>query len=591
MTAAGRGKQGKKASQAAKKAIARAAAALSGAKETICFGGGWLDRVSLVDMRVTQEDGYYAVQEEVALRDRAADGADGAAAAAGGGAPAHGGEEAFAEVEWLTGRDRPRGARAMARQACLLAALPAAGGLVAPPPRRLAATAPAHAMRRTHARDCTPADEDMHVVFSTGCNAFQHWQAEVLLNSAYHQGQCGRMTRIVVGCDKLIEGGEKVSTHQPGAGDKLIDHDDLLKSTYPALNVHVAPAIPEAAEFPWFNKPWSFEHWLNTTGDDVTERVVAILDPDEFFLQPLTQRAEHAADGPFEIIHGYPERLSQQVTDVVQPGWAVAQKYGLGSAFLSKFDQRTICPGGAASPCANITHEQGHLYQSVGPPYMLHNTDFKKVMPTWWELMKPVYAQDKGDILADMFAYTYAAVHHGVSHVQLENYMVSNSRAGGEAWRFVDSLASMSCHDPEAALEGRKRPGFLHAASHFKACTNGEHIPYEAEECPESGSDLWNFHKGHVPSTILSCDEPLITPPPDDLFNKQKGVIGKRSAFMICHLTFMVNRAALDYKAKFCASGFNANKCTRLVLGPNQRPALGNQFGYPLARVDQECNK
>ncbi|CAK0802537.1 unnamed protein product, partial [Prorocentrum cordatum] len=252
---------------------------------------------------------------------------------------------------------------------------------------------------------------------------------------------------------------------------------------------------------------------------------------------------------------------------------------------------RTICPGGAASPCANITHEQGHLYQSVGPPYMLHNTDFKKVMPTWWELMKPVYAQDKGDILADMFAYTYAAVHHGVSHVQLENYMVSNSRAGGEAWRFVDSLASMSCHDPEAALEGRKRPGFLHAASHFKACTNGEHIPYEAEECPESGSDLWNFHKGHVPSTILSCDEPLITPPPDDLFNKQKGVIGKRSAFMICHLTFMVNRAALDYKAKFCASGFNANKCTRLVLGPNQRPALGNQFGYPLARVDQECNK
>jgi hypothetical protein len=469
----------------------------------------------------------------------------------------------------------------MAKHACLLAALPAASALHV-------TTAP---MRRTHPQDCTPADDDMHVVFSTGCNAFQHWQAEVLLNSAYHQGQCGKMTRIVVGCDKYVEGGEKVSTHAAGAGDKLIDQDDLLKSTFPGLHVHVAPAIPEAAEFPWFNKPWSYQHWVDNKADDIRERVIAILDPDEFFLQPLTQRAEHSADGPFEIIHAYPERLRKHVTDVVQPGWAVAQKYGLGATFLRKFNQFSICPGGIASPCANYTTEQGYYYQSVGPPYMLHNTDFKKTMPTWWELMKPVYKQDRGDIQADMYAYNYAAVHNNVNHVQLENYMVSNPRVGGEAWRFVDALESMSCHDPDSSLQGHKRPGFLHAASHFKACTNGDNIPYEAESCPEEGSDLWNFHKGHVPSTILNCDEPLITPPPDDFFNRQRNMIGKRSAFMICHLTFMVNRAALDYKGKFCESDFNTKKCTRLVTGPDQRPSLGNPFGYPLARVDLECNR
>jgi len=481
----------------------------------------------------------------------------------------------------------------MAKHACLLAALPAASALVssASPELKRGSTSSNYIMRRTHDQNCTPADDDMHIVFSTGCNAFQHWQGEVLLNSAYHQGQCGKMTRIVVGCDKKIVGGEAISTHAAGAADNLISHEDLLKSTYPRLNVHVSPSIPEAAEFPWFNKPWSFEHWVANKADDVSERVVVILDPDEFFFQPLTQRAEHAADGPFEVLQGYPERLQQQVTDLVKPGWAVAQKYGLGAAFLHKFDQRTMCPGGAASPCANYTEEQGLNYQSVGPPYMLHNTDFKKVMPTWWDLMKPVYQQDKGDILADMFAYNYAAVHHNVNHIQLENYMVSNPRVGGEAWRFVDTLESMSCHDPEAALEGRKRPGFLHAASHFKACTKGDQIGYEADSCPEEGSDLWNFHKGHVPSTILSCDEPLITPPPDDFFNSQHTVIGKRSAFAICHLTFMVNRAATDYKGKFCESEFNTKKCTRLVLGPFQRPRLGNPFGYPLARVDMECNQ
>jgi len=477
------------------------------------------------------------------------------------------------------------------RHAGLLATLPAAGALVARTPSLDAAN------DLPRAKDCLPADEDMHIVFSTGCNAFQHWQAEVLLNSAWHQGQCGNVTRIVVGCEKKVV--ERIRAHPGGAADELIAEGDLKKSTFPGLKVHVAPAIAEAEEFAWFNKPWSFKHWLDSQSDAIAERAVVILDPDEFFLQPLTQRAEHADDSPFEIINGYPEQLKHQVTDVAQPGWGVAQKYGFGPEILRKFDQRTICPSGAASPCANMTSEEAKQYYPAGPPYILHNTDFKKIMPTWWDLMHPVYAQDRGDIQADMYAYVYAAVHHGVRHVALENYMLSNvdtgAGEGGEAWKFVDSLQSMSCHDPERALEGRKRPGFVHAAGHYKACTGGDVIGYNAEGCAE-GSDLWNFHKGHVPSTILSCDEPLLMPPPDNFFDAQAAVgnvRSKRTAFMICHLTFMVNRAALDYKRKFCEAGFNARKCTRIIASPALSPNRGmpNPYGYPLARVDQECNR
>jgi hypothetical protein len=36
---------------------------------------------------------------------------------------------------------------------------------------------------------CTEKENDLHIVFSTGCNAFQHWQAETLLNAAWHAGQ------------------------------------------------------------------------------------------------------------------------------------------------------------------------------------------------------------------------------------------------------------------------------------------------------------------------------------------------------------------------------------------------------------------
>jgi hypothetical protein len=71
-------------------------------------------------------------------------------------------------------------------------------------------------------------DEDLHIVFSTGCNAFQHWQAEALLNSALHVGQKCKITRIVVGCDKQVTTGS-FRTHQGGDADRLIKAEDLSK--------------------------------------------------------------------------------------------------------------------------------------------------------------------------------------------------------------------------------------------------------------------------------------------------------------------------------------------------------------------------
>ena len=81
------------------------------------------------------------------------------------------------------------------------------------------------------------------------------------MNSAFHQGQCGKMTRIVVGCDKHVDTGA-MRTHQGGAADELVSKNKLIRSTFPNLNVHFAPSIPEAKEFPWYNKPWSFHHWV-----------------------------------------------------------------------------------------------------------------------------------------------------------------------------------------------------------------------------------------------------------------------------------------------------------------------------------------
>ena len=97
-----------------------------------------------------------------------------------------------------------------------------------------------------------------------------------------------------------------------------------------------------------------------------------------------------------------------KVPDIVKPGTAVAQRYGLGPGWVQKrmFDRVKIC--GADSYCSKVTDDEAWNYYSVGPPYLLHYTDFQKVAIKWWEFMRPVYKQDRGDIQADMVSTAFA---------------------------------------------------------------------------------------------------------------------------------------------------------------------------------------
>ena len=79
--------------------------------------------------------------------------------------------------------------------------------------------------------------------------------------------------------------------------------------------------------------------------------------------------------------------------------------------------------------------------------------------------------------------------------------------------------------------------------------------------------------------------------PPDDLITKQRTRHGKRNAFNVCALTFMVNRAALDYKKKYCPGGYNAQKCIRLITRHDRVPPHGsiqNPHSYAIAKL--VCN-
>jgi len=101
-------------------------------------------------------------------------------------------------------------------------------------------------------------------------------------------------------------------------------------------------------------------------------------------------------------------------------------------------DRKKIC--GEGSPCLKVKLGEAEKYFPVGPPYLLHHNDFRRLAPVWreskaaretrastgaerrstferkrWTLVPPrfaprVYAAEPG-LLAEMYAYCMAAAH------------------------------------------------------------------------------------------------------------------------------------------------------------------------------------
>jgi hypothetical protein len=91
------------------------------------------------------------------------------------------------------------------------------------------------------------SSKPVHIVFSTGCNAYQHWQSEVLKSSAWNVGQRGPMTQIVVGCDvDAMKAAETSSmdarTSSGGDADRIVTKAQWEKSANPNVKVcHHSP--------------------------------------------------------------------------------------------------------------------------------------------------------------------------------------------------------------------------------------------------------------------------------------------------------------------------------------------------------------
>ena len=327
---------------------------------------------------------------------------------------------------------------------------------------------------------------DMHVIFSTDCTPYQDWQTIVVFHSATVVGQVGPITRIASGCDEA----------------KKVELTQLYAQLYPQYHVHFTPDFKKDTKtqksYDFYNKPWGLKHWLEHAQPPVpADVIVALIDPDMVFMRPLTTAIRGVANNIFDK-----SLPPSEIIDHVTKGRPVAQLYGLGAPWTNdhhlKFNRTRIC--GAGSRCLVPDMPFGDKHYSVGPPYVVHRHDLQRIANTWTTFVPRVY-EGYPYLLAEMYAYSMAAAHEDLPHLQVEHYMVSNTEvAPGEGWPWVDSLQDV-CQGPNDKgiyFPGQPLPTFMHYCQFFRVGELG-------------------FQKRRIPKKVFSCESPMMVEPPNDL--------------------------------------------------------------------------
>lgn len=328
----------------------------------------------------------------------------------------------------------------------------------------------------------------VHVVFSTDCSPYQDWQSEVVFHSAHIVGHKGPLTRIASGCS-------------PADIERINERYETLYDDSRQIFVHFTPEFDKdevtGKTYHFFNKPRGIEHWLASpsSSSSLTD-VVALVDPDFAFLRPLTDTFEKSET---LVI---PPWTFDQIPRRVERGTPFGQQYGLGTHWLT-FDRAAVC--GERSRCVQTSQKDAYKYYPVGPPYIMHIDDWRRLAPVWSEFAPRVYKQYP-NLLAEMYAYCMAAAHLDLKHVRVNHLMLSNADVKDEGWALVDGIsldaACPSSDRDSPRLVAEKNvplPAFLHFCQNYRL---GE----------------WMFAKRRVPKNIMSdCDQELLAVPTGDI--------------------------------------------------------------------------
>ena len=341
-----------------------------------------------------------------------------------------------------------------------------------------------------------------HLIFSTDCSPYQHWQSYLVYFTAMQVKQPGHVTRIVSGCEP---------DEEKAMVDWFNHHIQFMSQRF---HLHLTPEFSKVrdeegnvtGDYKFFNKPFGLKHFLEnfdilqfrqapggggTFG--IEDDVVILIDPDMPLMRPITSDFSDER----ETLIAAKRKGDKQLSTKVKHGTPFAQTYGLGTQW-QKFDLDEIA--GPDSPAKDVKREEGALYYPVGPPYLGTVKDMYQIAFKWTEFVPKVHAQYPY-LLAEMYAFCIAAAHLNLRFQLIDSLMVSNPGTGGEAWPLVNKIPREEMCDFARDPDNSKYalPSVVHLCQRY------------------SVGEEWFFGKRRIPPEIYDCATPLFEEPPSDL--------------------------------------------------------------------------
>ena len=412
------------------------------------------------------------------------------------------------------------------------------------------------------------ADEDdvVHIVFSTDCSGYQHWQSIALWYAAQSAGHPGPVTRFASGCS------------QDEDMRRIADEFSRIDGGRNRFRAHFTPAMQLQGDYKYSNKPGGLKHWLHNA--EIEEEFIVLLDPDMLPLLPITTRLGQKLDPIprrreatkqleyFDKQSGIARLLRVDdadllpLTDRVALGRPAGQHFGLGGTWAyapanpirypnwRNFSKALVC--GEGSPCTRTSDADAKKKYAVGPVYLAHIENWKSIADSWWRSMEPVHLQHPY-LLAEMMALTMAVANLTLPWTLVSNYMVTgvDVDSATEAWSWIDDLIGHNASNACAGASSTTLPFITRDRSAVA-------LPATLHYCQRYKFANHLFAKRKVPHDFFRCDGGYLSFDQVTIMNElsvnneKLKRSEKRSAFMMCHLIPMMNAALDSYKVDVC---------------------------------------
>eukprot|EP00548_Thalassiothrix_antarctica_P010273 CAMPEP_0194157748 /NCGR_PEP_ID=MMETSP0152-20130528/73166_1 /TAXON_ID=1049557 /ORGANISM="Thalassiothrix antarctica, Strain L6-D1" /LENGTH=393 /DNA_ID=CAMNT_0038866373 /DNA_START=220 /DNA_END=1400 /DNA_ORIENTATION=- len=326
-------------------------------------------------------------------------------------------------------------------------------------------------------------------------------------------------------------------------------HEEQISIMSDRFSLHITPeyskSVTPGKTFKYYNKPFGALDFLQNVmkfptpeSEKHENTIVMLLDPDQMIIRPFTNDFSTST----EVWKPYNTKVPKRIK--VEHGSPFAQQYGFGIQWKTKVNVTYVANG--PSRVENITFDEARGHYVIGPPYIATAKDMYKITQKWTEFVPRVH-DEYPHLLAEMFAYCFAAAHLNLPHRVAQSFMVSDPGAGGEGWRLIHEMKDKVCTPPQ-----NLNPHILHYCQRYML-------------------GKWFINKYRLRKDFMSCDAPLLREPPPDIakqYNYQITPDGERRefkmktgpsrhAYMICALIPRLNQAARYYKEHHCKGKAN----------------------------------